>query len=126
VKAGVNTIRIKEGKQGKWSLFSAISTNFKLEGLFEEGLPTRFLPKVLFIALLAVVYIWNSHMADKMVRQIDKLSVEVEDLRADFTTLKSNYMVQSKRSEVKKRVESLGLEESKEPPYKIIVKKGEY
>ena len=125
MKSG-NTIRIKDAKQKRWSLFSVLSGYFKLDGLFGEGLPTRYLPQALFISLLAIIYIYNTHMADRMARNIDKLTLEVEDLRADFTTLKSEYMVQSKRSEISKRVAPIGLELSKEPPFKILVDKNEY
>ncbi|MFM8741301.1 MAG: FtsL-like putative cell division protein, partial [Cytophagales bacterium] len=44
-----------------------------------------------------------------------------EDLRADFTTLKSDVMFASKQSEVARRVKSMGLVESLTPPYKIVV-----
>lgn len=60
------------------------------------------------------------------MRQIDRLEDEVEDLRADVTTLEANYMFSSKQSEVAKKVKQLGLEESKEPPAKIIVEDDEY
>jgi hypothetical protein len=50
----------------------------------------------------------------------------VEDLRADFTTLKADVMFSSKQSEVARRVKPLGLKESVKPPYKIIVEDGEY
>jgi hypothetical protein len=46
----------------------------------------------------------------------------VEDLRADYTTLKSDVMFASKQSEVARRVKPLGLKESLNPPFKIVVK----
>jgi phage shock protein A len=76
--------------------------------------------------VLGIFYIGNSHYADKTIRKIDKLEQEVEDLRADYTTLKSEYMFASKQSEVAKRVKKLGLVESQEPPFKIVIEEGEY
>ena len=61
--------------------------------------------------LLGVFYVWNSHYAEKGTREIDKLEDEVEDLRADVTTLEADYMFSSKQSEVAKSVEPLGLVE---------------
>ena len=43
----------------------------------------------------------------------------MEDLRADYTTLKADFMYESKQSEVAKRAEKLGLKESKESPILI-------
>jgi hypothetical protein len=54
------------------------------------------------------------------------MQTEVEDLRADYTTLKADIMYASKQSEVARRVKDLGLKESINPPYKLVVEKGEY
>lgn len=98
----------------------------KIAGNLETGLPVKHLPKIAFALVLGVLYVWNSHYAEKATRKIDKLETEVEDLRADVTTLEADYMYSSKQSEVAKNVKKLGLEESKEPPYKIVVDKREY
>jgi hypothetical protein len=57
------------------------------------------------------------------VRSISQLEREVEDLRADYTTLKSDYMFASKQAEISRRVARLGLYESKQPPQKILMPK---
>ncbi len=104
------------------SLFSGLEKRLKLESYFEEGFPVQYLPKILFVVLLSLIYISNTHYAEKTTRQIDRAQSEVEDLRADFTTLKSDVMFASKQSEVARRVKPLGLKESLNPPYKVIVK----
>ena len=112
-------------KQGSGSIFSFLDK--KLGGDKEsEGLPVQYLPYILFFVVMAIFYIGNSHYADKTIRKIDKLEQEVEDLRADYTTLKSEYMFASKQSEVAKKVKKMGLVESQEPPFKIVVEEGEY
>lgn len=98
----------------------------KLETYFEEGFPVKNLPKILFVFMLSLIYIGNTHYSDKTIRTINKMHTEVEDLRADYTTLKADLMFASKQSEVARRVKSLGLRESINPPHKIEVKKGEY
>jgi hypothetical protein len=50
----------------------------------------------------------------------------VEDLRADYTTLKSDLMFSSKQSEVARKVKEYGLKETLTPPYKVVVNKDEY
>jgi hypothetical protein len=104
------------------SMFSGLEKKMKLESYFEEGFPVQYLPKILFVMLLSLIYISNTHYAEKATRQIDKAQTEVEDLRADYTTLKSDVMFASKQSEVARRVKSLGLKESLNPPFKVVVK----
>lgn len=106
-------------------IFGLIS-KLKIFGNLETGLPVKYLPKVAFAVALGVIYVWNSHYAEKANRNIEKLETEVEDLRADVTTLEAEYMFSSKQSEVAKNVEKLGLEESKQPPYKIVIDESEY
>jgi hypothetical protein len=86
----------------------------------------KYVPRILFLTVILIFYIGNTHFSERIVRRIDKLKVEVENIRADYTTLKADLMFASKASEVAKRVAPMGLEESLTPPTKIIVKEGEY
>ena len=116
--------RVGKGK-GK-SLFSGLEKKIKLENYFEEGFPVEYLPKILFIVVLSLFYIGNTHYAEKTVRRINQMQAEVEDLRADYTTLKSDLMFASKQSELARKVKTLGLKESLTPPFKIVIEEGEY
>jgi hypothetical protein len=109
----------------KYTLFGFINKIFGFEKVFEAGIPLEKLYKIVFLSTLGLIYIANSHLTDKMIRKIDKLKREVEDLRADYITQKAEYMFDSKQSEVAKKVEPLGLIESKRPPYKIVITKEE-
>jgi hypothetical protein len=120
-----NEARVKSSAPGT-SIFSGIEKKLKLETYFEEGFPVQYLPKILFTVFLSLVYISNTHYAEKTTRQINKAQSEVEDLRADYTTLKADVMFASKQSEVARRVKEVGLKESSKPPFKIVVEKGEY
>ncbi len=108
-----------------FSIFKLIENKLKMDAVFKEGVPVEYFPYILYVSILAIFYIANSHYADKTVRDIAKTKAEVEDLRADYTTLKSDYMFASKQSEVAKNVESMGLFESAEPPYTIEIKEGD-
>ncbi|GAA4494006.1 hypothetical protein GCM10023172_03420 [Hymenobacter ginsengisoli] len=107
-----------------WSLFSLLDRFTGLDGLFREGLPVRYLPKLLFGMLLVLLYIGNTHYGNRMNRNIQRLKQETEDLRADYTTLKSDYMEASKQSEVARKVAAIGLVESSSPPFRIAVPAG--
>jgi hypothetical protein len=111
---------------GGKSMFSGLERRLKLETYFEEGFPVKYLPKILFILSLALFYISNTHYAEKTTRAINGAQSEVEDLRADFTTMKSDLMFASKQSEVARRVKNIGLKESTHPPTKVEVNEDEY
>lgn len=69
------------------------------------------LPFFLFLALLAVIYIYNGHYADNILRNINRTSKEVKELQYDYKTVKSEVLFRSKQSELAKAVEPLGLKE---------------
>ncbi len=73
-------------------------------------------PFFLFLAMLAVVYIYNGHYADKTIRTINRTAKEVKELRYEYTAVKSEVMFQSKPSELVKAVEPLGLKELVQSP----------
>ena len=79
------------------------------------------LPFLLFLTLLGVAYIGNRFHAERMVRKIDQLKIEVGNLRSEQITTTSELMNISRPSEVVALVESkgLGLKESMEPPKKL-------
>lgn len=121
-----NEARIKPSQNNGKSFFSGIESRLKLETYFEEGFPVKYLPKIVFGMILSLIYISNTHYAEKTTREINKAQSEVEDLRADYTTLKSDVMFASKQSEVARRVKAAGLKESLNPPFKVVVEEGEY
>jgi hypothetical protein len=73
-------------------------------------------PFFLFLTALAVIYIYNGHMADKTVRNISRTAKEVRELQHEYKTVKSEVMFRSKQSELVKAVEPLGLKEWVESP----------
>jgi hypothetical protein len=124
-----NTFRkkLKAGNSSKTgsrkSIFTWIEEKLDVTGILGEGVPVQLVPPIGFIALLALIYIWGNHRAENMVRKIERAQQEVEDLRADVTTLEAEYMLSSMQSEVAKRVAAQGLEELNQPPIKIEVAK---
>src|SRR3982751_6250095 len=73
-------------------------------------------PFFLFLTALAVVYIYNGHLADKTIRNINRTAREVKELQHEFKTVKSEVMFRSKQSELVKAVEPLGLKELAQSP----------
>lgn len=73
-------------------------------------------PFFLFLAVLAVVYIFNGHYADKTIRNINQTAKEVKELKYEYITVKSELIFNSKQSELVKAVEPLGLKELVQSP----------
>ncbi|WP_291779221.1 FtsL-like putative cell division protein [Cecembia sp.] len=123
-----NTFRkkVKKGASQKSSgknLFTIIEEKLDVKGFLGEGIPVKFVPPFLYVALLALVYIWSNHRAENLIRKIEVVQREVEDLRADVTTLEAEYMLSSKQSEVARKIAPFGIVEISEPPVKIKAKK---
>lgn len=74
------------------------------------------LPFFLFLSLLAVVYIYNGHHADKLARDIAKTTRELKELQYEYKTVKGEVLFRSKQSELVKAVAPLGLKEATAPP----------
>lgn len=92
-----------------------------VEGAVSKETATDMLPYLIFLCVLGMVYIANSHMAVKNIRNIDGLSKEVKELSWEYKSLKADLMFKSKMTEVAKKVDTLGLKELIEPPKKIVV-----
>lgn len=81
-------------------------------------------PFLLFLTLVALLYIANGYFAERKIRQINKINNELKELRSEYITAKSKLMFVSKQSEVARMAETMGLtiKESTTPPNKIVVK----
>ncbi|WP_026953162.1 FtsL-like putative cell division protein [Algoriphagus mannitolivorans] len=119
--------KIKAGNSPKGgprkTVFTWIEEKLDVKGFLGEGVPVQFIPPVGFLVILALIYIYSNHRAESMVRKIEKAQQEVEDLRADVTTLEAEYMQSSMQSEVAKRAAKLEIYELNQPPIKIEVEK---
>lgn len=80
---------------------------------------------VALVTVLLAVYIGNRFHAEKITREMTKLSREVKDLRAEALSTSADLMDVSRQSEVNRLVKEKGLnlEELKTPPYKLLVRK---
>ena len=83
----------------------------------------RFLPFVFYVGFIAILYIGNTYYAEKTVREIGEIKIELKELRYEHIATKAELMFQSKQSEVARNMEAVGLRESTTPPQKIYIKK---
>jgi hypothetical protein len=99
------------------SILNVISGSF-----LSKDITLKFLPFIFYLTFLAICYIANGYYAENKIRQLNKLTSELKELRSEFIITKSDLMFISKQSEVAKSALILGIKESKEPPIKIILK----
>jgi hypothetical protein len=106
-------------KKNKSGLVKSLTALFS--GTFLSNDKTiKNLPFILFLGALALFYIANGYWADDKIRQMNKISSQIKELRSEFITSKSDLMFISKQSEVAKAVEKIGLKEPVTPPKKIV------
>jgi hypothetical protein len=80
-----------------------------------------YLPFIFFLTFIAMVYIGNGYQAENTIRDINRISNELKELRSEYITTKSELMFRSKQSEVAKSLEMYGIKESVVPPKKILI-----
>ncbi|MEX6685907.1 FtsL-like putative cell division protein [Danxiaibacter flavus] len=94
-----------------------------LKNLFSYDWITKNIPFFFFLALLAVLYIANGHMADKTIRDINRTARQLKELQYEYKTLKSEVMFKSREAELIKAAQPLGLQLSDQPPMRITLEK---
>ena len=87
------------------------------------GFVDRYLRFIVFLTFVGIVYIWNSHTAEKQVRQLESLKREIRQLKTEFVTLDADLSHGTKHSEIASLVDTLGLEPLRKPPFKLYKKK---
>ncbi len=92
--------------------------------LSKEGVAGN-LSYILFVALLAMIYIGNTYYTEKKLKDIELTKAELKELHYKYINTKSILMFQGRQSEILKRAMKYGLQETTLPPYKILYSAGE-
>ncbi len=91
-------------------------------GTFSAELIIKNLAYFIFLGLLGIVYIANTHYSEKKIKSIQKIEQEIKKYRWEYMALKSEVMKNTKQSEIAKKVKSQGVQSNRKTPKKIIVK----
>lgn len=82
----------------------------------------KFFKYLLYLALLAFIYIANNYYAENNIRQINKLRTELKELRYEYINVKTRLMQIEKQSQIAKTLEKSGIKKNNQPVKIIEVK----
>ncbi len=91
--------------------------------LFSYKWVVKNIPFFLFLSVLAVLYIYNGHFSDRLIKKISTTEKHIKELEYEYKTVKSEVIFRSKASELAKAVEPMGLRELTKPPVQLDEKK---
>lgn len=80
------------------------------------------MPYLIFLTLLAIVYIANNNHAIALVREISIKKNELKELKWQYMDVQSRLMFQTSESQLRFKTEKLGLKLLKEPAFEIKIK----
>lgn len=115
-----NTSRQKtSAKNGRGGIIKGLISGT----IISESLILKDLRYTALIALIAIIFIANKFNAEAVERKIIVLEQDVRDMRAESLSVSAELGSVSRQSEITELVKErgLGLEELREPPYRIVV-----
>jgi hypothetical protein len=96
-----------------------LSSIKSLKGIISKRMVAENLWFFAFVAFLIILYIANGHQADKMLREMSKVSGELKELQFEYKTVKSELMSRSREAQVIRQVSGQGLKIGTIPPMRI-------
>ena len=110
-------------KEKKVQLSRCFLRIINVAGLFKNESIAKAMPFIFFLTFLAMIYISTAYYAERIIRETNKITNELKELRSEYISTKSDLMFISKQSEVAKSVAPMQIKESLIPPQKIVIKK---
>ncbi|HMN05317.1 MAG TPA: FtsL-like putative cell division protein [Flavobacteriales bacterium] len=83
------------------------------------------IPTLLFVVGLMLAYIGYGYWTERTVRELDRTSSELKEMRSEYITIRSHLERAERQSQVADDIGGLGLRESRVPPKRIVVGKKE-
>ena len=111
-----STSRKKSGSKLPRAMISVLNGSF----LARENV-LRNMPFILWVAGLMLCYIAYGYYTERTVRTLDRTSTELQEMRSEYITIRSQLEQAEQQSQVASDIEGMGLKESRVPPHKIAV-----
>jgi hypothetical protein len=101
----------------------ARGTHMVLDGaFFTRQNNHEWLKVIFFLAFLGLLYISNSYLAEKKIREIDKINRNIKELKFDYVQMRAQLVEQSRPSVLAQKLNKYGIKPIVEPPKKIFLK----
>lgn len=104
--------------KGKSKLIEHVTPS-KKSGL-SVGVVDDYIKFMVFLALIGIGYIWNSHQAEKQVKLLEAYQKDVKSLKSNYLLKESTLSASTRLSEITALVDTIGLRELREPAYRIV------
>ena len=86
-----------------------------------DDVALRYVPYVIFLTFLGLIYIANNHNAEKLAGKITKLEREVKQLQMEYGTLKYEFMNKHNKEQIAAKMKRMGLYPNDKPIIKVVV-----
>jgi hypothetical protein len=93
---------------------------FNIDSLTGGQMPMQLVKRITFVAGLIIIYIYYTMLAEGRMHQIVETKQQLEEIRADYTTQKAEYMKVGKQSYLAIAMRRYGLQVSLTPPIKVV------
>ena len=110
------TAQEKEARRSKNSIGPVVRDILSGEFLTKEGV-TRHIPYLIFVSVLFIAYIAMGYQFERLEREKLKTKRQLEELSAEYKTLKAEFETQLQQSTVEQNIAELGLRQTVEPPF---------
>lgn len=84
--------------------------------------PSNWVPFIFFLASLGLIYIGNNYVAEKKIREINRLNKEIKEMGFNHLNMKTRLNKETRASRLAKDLEKYGIKPLVEPPEKIFIK----
>ncbi|MBE0637748.1 MAG: hypothetical protein IH598_04450 [Bacteroidales bacterium] len=93
-----------------------------LDGSFlAKGSFASFIPFIIFLAVLGLIYIKNNYTAERNIRVLNKLNQELIELHYDYIQMKSVVNLKTQPSTLEGELETFGIKRLERPPTKLFI-----
>ena len=110
------TAQEREARRSKNSIGPVVRDILSGEFLTREGV-TRHIPYLIFVSVLFIAYIAMGYQFERLEREKLKTKRQLEELSAEYKTLKAEFETQLQQSTVEQNIAELGLRQTVEPPF---------
>lgn len=76
---------------------------------------------ILYMFFVGIIYIANSHFAERQTRKLEALTNEIKELKSEAMTLNAHLCNLKKQSYLSQRLQEKGIVPLKDIPYKLVI-----